>query len=129
MLVNAAVAEGITSIATVHDSFYVCRRGLNGSSSLITRPVRPFSPYDPLGLMPKQFPSGFLVAVLLTASGLLWAVMFFGPLAHLSRLSGGMTPFDIRPWGYSYAEARAFLEAIGAEGRAAYASPELAKHI
>jgi hypothetical protein len=33
--------------------------------------------------MPKQFPSGFLVAVLLTASGLLWAVMFFGPLAHL----------------------------------------------
>jgi hypothetical protein len=28
---NAAVAEGITSIATVHDSFYVCRRGLNGS--------------------------------------------------------------------------------------------------
>jgi len=75
--------------------------------------------------MPKQFPSGFLVAVLLTASGLLWAVMFFGPLAHLSRLSGGMTPFDIRPWGYSYAEARAFLEAIGAEGRAYYASPEL----
>jgi hypothetical protein len=92
---------------------------------LITRPVRPFSPHDPLGLMPKQFPSGFLVAVLLTASGLLWAVMFFGPLAHLSRLSGGMTPFDIRPWGYSYAEARAFLEAIGAEGRAYYASPEL----
>ena len=46
-------------------------------------------------------------------------------LTHLSRLSGGMTPFDIRPWGYSYAEARAFLEAIGAEGRAYYASPEL----
>jgi hypothetical protein len=76
---------------------------------LITRPVRPFSPHDPL------------VAVLLTASGLLWAVMFFGPLAHLSRLSGGMMPFDIRPWGYSYAEARAFLEAIGAEGRACWA--------
>ena len=70
--------------------------------------------------MPKQFLSGFLVAVLLTASGLLWAVMFFGPLANLSRLSGGMTPFDIRSWGYSYAEARAFLEAIGAEGRAYY---------
>jgi hypothetical protein len=71
--------------------------------------------------MPKQFPLGSLVAVLLTASGLLWAVMFFGPLAHLSRLSGGMMPFDIRPWGYSYAEARAFLEAIGAEGRACWA--------
>ena len=34
---------------------------------------------------PKQFPSGFLVAALLAASGLLWAVMFFGPLAHLER--------------------------------------------
>jgi hypothetical protein len=38
---------------------------------------------------PKQFPSGFLVAVLLAASGLLWAVMFFGPLAHLERLASG----------------------------------------
>jgi hypothetical protein len=32
LLVSAAVAEGITSIATVHDRFYVCRRGLNGSA-------------------------------------------------------------------------------------------------
>ena len=47
--------------------------------------------------MPKQFPSGFLVAVLLTASGLLWAVMFFGPLAHLSRLAGGMSPSTLGP--------------------------------
>jgi hypothetical protein len=86
--------------------------------------VLPLTSHDPLGLMPKQFPSGFLVAVLLTASGLLWAVMFFGP-SHLSRLSSGMTPFDIRPWGYSSAEARAFLEAIGVEGRAYYATPEL----
>ena len=68
--------------------------------------------------MPKQFPSGFLVAVLLTASGLLWAVMFFGPLAYLSHLAGGASPFDIRPKGYSYLEARTFLEAIGAQGRA-----------
>jgi hypothetical protein len=75
--------------------------------------------------MQKQFPSGFLVAVLLAASGLLWAVMFFGPLAHLSRLAGGMSPFDIRPKGCSYLEARTFLEAIGAQGRAYYASPEL----
>jgi hypothetical protein len=76
-------------------------------------------------VIPKPFPSGFLIAVLLTASGLLWAVMFFGPFAHLSRLSGGMTPFDVRPAGYSYLEARAFLEAIGEQGRAYYANPEL----
>jgi hypothetical protein len=75
--------------------------------------------------MPKQFPSGFLVAFLLVASGLLWVVMFFGPLAHLTYLARGLLPFDIRPKGYNYAEARAFLEAIGEQGRAYYASPEL----
>jgi hypothetical protein len=74
---------------------------------------------------PKQFPSGFLVATLLAASALLWAVMFFGPLAHLTHLAGGLTPFDIRPKGYSYADARAFLEGIGEQGRRYYASPEL----
>jgi hypothetical protein len=51
--------------------------------------------------------------------------MFFGPLAHLSRLAGGLTPFDVRLRGYSYAEAHALLEAIGEQGRAYYASPEL----
>jgi hypothetical protein len=50
---------------------------------------------------------------------------FFGPLAHLARLTGGLTPFDIRPKGYSYADARAFLEAIGEQGRRYYASPQL----
>jgi hypothetical protein len=65
----------------------------------------------PIG-RPKQFPSGFLVAALLVVSGLIWAVMFFGPLAHLTRLASGLTPFDIRPKGYSYIEARAFLEAM-----------------
>ena len=74
---------------------------------------------------PRQFPSGFLVAALLVASGLLWAVMFFGSLAQIMDLSGGLSPFDIRPRGYSYLEVRAFLEAIGTHGRAYYASPEL----
>ncbi len=73
----------------------------------------------------KQFGSGFHVAALLVASGLLWAVMFFGPVAHLTHLAGGLTPFDIRPRGYSFAEAKVFLEAIGEQGRRYYASPEL----
>jgi hypothetical protein len=73
----------------------------------------------------KQFPSGFIVASLLVVSGLLWAMIFFGPLAHLSRLAGGLKPFDIRPMGYSYDEARAFLDAIGEQGRAYYLNPEL----
>ena len=48
-----------------------------------------------------------------------------GLWAHLARLAGGLTPFDIRPRGYSYAEAHAFLEAIGVQGRRYCANPEL----
>jgi hypothetical protein len=44
-----------------------------------------------------------------------------GPLAYLTRLAGDLTPFDIRPRGYT----RAFLEAIGEQGRSYYANPEL----
>jgi hypothetical protein len=77
------------------------------------------------GTVQERSPSGLLVACLLCASGLLWAVMFFGPLAHLAHLAGGAAPFDIRPAGYSDAEARAFLDAIGEAGRRYYASPEL----
>lgn len=73
----------------------------------------------------RRFLSGLLVASLLVASGLIWAVMFFGPLAHLSRLAGGATPFDVRPMGYSYDQARAFLEAIGEQGRNYYVSRNL----
>jgi hypothetical protein len=43
----------------------------------------------------KRFPSGLLVVGLLALSGLMWAVMFFGPLAHLARLASGLAPFDI----------------------------------
>jgi hypothetical protein len=75
---------------------------------------------------PKQFPSGLHVVLLLVASGLTWAVMFFGPLAHLTNIAGGLRPFDIKPRGYSYAEARAFLEAIGEQGRRYYVTEALA---
>jgi hypothetical protein len=72
-----------------------------------------------------RFPPGWLVVVLLSASGLLWAVMFFGTLAHLRDMAGGLAPFDVRPLGYSYDEARAFLAAIGEQGRAFYLKPTL----
>jgi hypothetical protein len=36
-----------------------------------------------------RFPSGWLVVVLLAGNGALWAVMFFGTLAHLQALAGG----------------------------------------
>ena len=72
-----------------------------------------------------RFPSGMVVAGLLAGNGVLWAVMFFGTLAHLQALAGGAASFDIRPLGYSYDEARAFLEALGEQGRAYYLRPEL----
>ena len=74
---------------------------------------------------PQQFPSAWLVAALLVASGVLWALMLFGPLAQLSHLAGGAAPFDVRPFGYSDDEARAFLAAIGEQGRHYYGYREL----
>ena len=73
----------------------------------------------------SSHPSGFLVAALLVASGLLWAVLFFGTLAHLSELANGISPFDIRPGGYSYEDAVNFLSSIGEQGRRYYAFPQL----
>lgn len=72
-----------------------------------------------------RFPSGWLVIGLLVGNGLLWAVMFFGTLAHLQLLAGGAAPFDIRPLGYSHREAHDFLASIGEQGRAYYLNPEL----
>jgi len=69
--------------------------------------------------------SGWLVTALLAGNGVLWAVMFFGTLAHLQALAGGDAPFDIRPLGYSYKGARSFLDAIGEQGRAFYLHPQL----
>jgi hypothetical protein len=74
---------------------------------------------------PRHFPSGWLVAALLAVSAMLWAVLFFGTLSHLRALAGGAAPFDVRPFGYSHEEARAFLNAIGDAGRAYYLNPEL----
>ena len=59
----------------------------------------PWLQHDQSDAVPRQFPSGWLVAALLWASGVLWAVMFFGPLAHLSQFAGGAAPFDVRPFG------------------------------
>jgi hypothetical protein len=69
--------------------------------------------------------SGRWVLVILTASIALWAVMIFGTLAHLRQLAGGIDPFDVRPFGYSTAQARALLDALGDAGRDFYANVQL----
>lgn len=49
-----------------------------------------------------------------------YAVMVLWSLPKVAAAAGGLAPFDLRPLGYSEAEARAFLSAITAEGRAFY---------
>ncbi|MGI3187455.1 hypothetical protein [Nioella aestuarii] len=45
-------------------------------------------------------------------------------LAHLEAISG-LIPFDMRPLGYSHAEALTLLGALGADGRAYYLSHQI----
>lgn len=53
--------------------------------------------------------------------GAVYATMLLWSLPHLTRLAGGLPMFDMRPSGYSLAEAQAVLFALGQEGRAFYA--------
>jgi len=74
---------------------------------------------------PKQLPSARHVFVALVLSIAIWAVMVFWTLAYLRRISGGLDPFDLRPFGYTVEEARAFLTALSQIGRDYYADVQL----
>lgn len=50
--------------------------------------------------------------------------MTFWTLPQIAAAAGGQVPFDLRPFGYSGDEARAFLTALTAEGRALYQGPQ-----
>lgn len=52
----------------------------------------------------------------------IYAVMVAWSLPQIAGMAGGLTPFDMRPMGYSAGEARAFLAALGDEGRGFYLS-------
>lgn len=53
-----------------------------------------------------------------------YAAMAGGTLPAIARDAAGLTAFDMRPAGYTPAEARAFLTALGDEGRALYLGPQ-----
>lgn len=53
-----------------------------------------------------------------------YAAMVFWTLPTIAHEAGGLVPFDLRPLGYTEAEARAFLAALGAEGHAIYSGPQ-----
>lgn len=45
-----------------------------------------------------------------------YLVMLFWSIPKISATAGGLPVFDMRPGGYNYDEARAFLAALSAEG-------------
>lgn len=53
------------------------------------------------------------------AAMLVYILMVFGSLADIERITG-VRAFDMRPTGYSYADALAFISALGEEGRRVY---------
>ncbi|PRY26951.1 hypothetical protein CLV78_1011056 [Aliiruegeria haliotis] len=54
----------------------------------------------------------------------IYLLMIKVTLAHIEAVSG-YVPFDMRPIGYSPADAATLLEALGAEGRAYYLSYQI----
>jgi hypothetical protein len=45
-------------------------------------------------------------------------------LPYIQQQAGGLAPFDMRPLGYSFDEAKAFLAALSPEGKAYYLGPQ-----
>ena len=52
----------------------------------------------------------------------IYGTMVAWSLPYISAEAGGLAPFDMRPTGYSFEEARAFLAALSTEGNAFYRS-------
>jgi hypothetical protein len=74
----------------------------------------------------NRYPRSGHVLVALVISIAIWAVMVFWSLAYLRRISGGLEPFDLRPFGYDLTEARTFLAALSQLGRDYYLNTQLA---
>lgn len=61
---------------------------------------------------------------LLALSGAIYLAMNVWTFPPLIEAAGGLMPFDLRPFGYSAEEARAYLAAIPDEGIAIYLGPQ-----
>ncbi|NND43120.1 MAG: hypothetical protein HKO04_13700 [Silicimonas sp.] len=57
---------------------------------------------------------------LVAATVIVYLVMVLWSLPRISGEAGGLTPFDMRPGGYSFDEARAFLAVLSPEGKRFY---------
>ncbi len=54
----------------------------------------------------------------------IYLAMLFWTMPGISAQAGGLIPFDMRPSGYSFEEAREFLSALTEEGRTLYLGPQ-----
>lgn len=54
----------------------------------------------------------------------IYATMVVWTLPGIAQSAGGLPAFDLRPFGYTAVEARAFLSALGPEGLALYTGPQ-----
>lgn len=66
----------------------------------------------------------YLYIPVLVATAIVYLLMLFWSLPGIAEHAGGLMPFDLRPTGYSVADAKAFLGALGPEGRALYLGPQ-----
>jgi len=58
------------------------------------------------------------------AAMLVYLLMVFGSLAEIERITG-VRAFDMRPTGYSFADALALISALGEEGRRFYLTVQI----
>lgn len=57
---------------------------------------------------------------LFAVTAAVYFIMIFWSLPRIATAAGGATPFDMRPLGYSFDEAKAFLGALTPDGAAFY---------
>jgi len=58
--------------------------------------------------------------LLFAATLAVYAAMLAWTLPEITAAAGGLAPFDLRPSGYSFGEAKAFLAALSPEGKTLY---------
>lgn len=62
--------------------------------------------------------------VVFAATLAIYGTMLIWTLPDISADAAGLVPFDMRPFGYTLDEVRAFLAALGDKGRALYLGPQ-----
>ena len=69
-------------------------------------------------------PTGIATWTALAVAACLYATMTLWTLPEIAQAAGGLPPFDMRPGGYDFDEAQAFLSALSEKGRTLYLGPQ-----